>query len=76
MAPRKKQPKRARGGAARHASPLEALPPELVAAVGRQLVAQDKLNNILTAARDIASLAQASKWVMLCPRFRKCALGG
>lgn len=75
MAPRKKQPRRARGGAAQHLSPLEALPPELLAAVGRRLVTQDKLNNILTAARDIASLAQASKCVVLSPRFQKCSLG-
>ena len=41
---------------------LATLPTEVLSLIGQQLVAQpDKLNAVTTAARNIASLAQASK---------------
>ena len=60
MPPRRKRNK-AVAAPADHAPSLATMPPDVLEVVAAHLVSQDQLNNPQTAARDIASLAQASK---------------
>ena len=63
MPPRRRQRANgpAGGAAAAQAAPLLALPPDVFDLIGQGLTMQDKLNNIASCVRDVASLAQTCK---------------